>query len=186
MIPVYVNEIKTALSNKLYFSALALSLTLPDMCGSAEYPKDDVGKRYINWYDKYLGDYFSNKGGTLYDENPRLSGELVYNLRNTFLHQGVPNINSGKVKEESNQIDRFILVLGDGSVIQDASLRIQSSATDKVYMRAILVDVTFLCNCICDCANWYYENNKEKFKFDYNVVSQEELIISNTENAEEA
>lgn len=39
MIPVYVNEIKDALDNKCYFPALALALTIPDMCGIVEFPK---------------------------------------------------------------------------------------------------------------------------------------------------
>ncbi|MDE6687475.1 MAG: NUDIX hydrolase [Lachnospiraceae bacterium] len=40
----------------------------------------------------------------------------------------------------------------------------------------IVVDVTYLCNSICDCALQYYDNNQEKFKFNYNVITQEELI----------
>ncbi len=88
MIEMYVNNITCSLKDKCYFSALALALALPDMCGMAEFPTEtSVAKRYIEWFDRYLGPYF--KGGTdgLAEENPWLSGEVVYNLRNTYLHQ---------------------------------------------------------------------------------------------------
>lgn len=45
MIDIYVKDIKVSLENKAYFSALALALALPDICGSAEYPNESVAKR---------------------------------------------------------------------------------------------------------------------------------------------
>ena len=82
MVELYVNDIANALKNKSYFSALAMSLALPDICGTAEYPNEtSTAKRYIEWYNKYLGEYMSDDRG-----NPYLSGEIVYNLRN-LLHR---------------------------------------------------------------------------------------------------
>lgn len=58
MIKSYVNNIKCSLKNNCYLSALSLSLALPDICGRAEYPNESsVAKRYIDWYNKYLGAY---------------------------------------------------------------------------------------------------------------------------------
>lgn len=37
-----VHEIRMALSHELHLSALALALTLPDTCGKAEYPNEDI------------------------------------------------------------------------------------------------------------------------------------------------
>lgn len=34
-----IKDIENALRNKSYLSALALSLTLPDICGGVEYPQ---------------------------------------------------------------------------------------------------------------------------------------------------
>lgn len=59
MIPVYVNDIKRSLENKCYFSALSLTLMLPDICGMVEFPDKSVAERYMGWYDKYLGDYMA-------------------------------------------------------------------------------------------------------------------------------
>ncbi|MBQ9348422.1 MAG: hypothetical protein IJT94_13995, partial [Oscillibacter sp.] len=78
MIDIYINEIRQALKHQCYFPALALALALPDICGMAEFPHLRVTERYIAWYDKYLGQAMVRDGGA-----PYLSGEVVYNLRNT-------------------------------------------------------------------------------------------------------
>ncbi|MDE7178660.1 MAG: hypothetical protein K2O59_12690 [Lachnospiraceae bacterium] len=176
MIPVYVNDIRCALKNKCYFTALSLTLTLPDICGIAEFPNKPVSERYITWYDKYLGAYMAHGKGSLCENDPWLSGEIVYNLRNTYLHQGNPGIASDKVKEEVNQLDKFILMLGDGTVLQTATFNIEAGRKEKITFRAIIVDLTYLCDSICDCALWYYENNQEKFIFNSHVITQEEFI----------
>ena len=176
MIPIYVNDIRCALKNKCYFAALSLTLTLPDICGMAEFPNKPVSERYIAWYDKYLGAYMEHGKDSLCENDPWLSGEIVYNLRNTYLHQGNPGIASDKVKEEVNQLDKFILMLGDGTVLQTATFNIEAGRKEKITFRAIIVDVTYLCDSICDCALWYYEKNQKKFKFNFNVITQEEFI----------
>lgn len=178
MIPAYVNDIRCSLKNKCYFSALSFALTLPDICGMAEFPNKSVTERYIEWYDKYLGVYMAQGKDDLGGNNPWLSGEVIYNLRNTYLHQGSPGIASDKVREKANQLDEFILMLGDGTVFQEATLNIEvgTQETGKITYRKIIVDVTYLCSSICDCALWYYENNQEKFKFNFNVITQEEWM----------
>lgn len=84
MIPNYVDDIRRSLKNKCYFSALSLALTMPDICGMAEFPNKQVGERYVEWYDKYIGDYMAYGKDDLGGNNPWLSGEVVYNLRNTL------------------------------------------------------------------------------------------------------
>ena len=47
-----INDIKEAVANKAFQSALALALTLPDICGEIEYPTESSGrKRYAKWCD---------------------------------------------------------------------------------------------------------------------------------------
>ena len=164
MIDTYVNDIRNSLKNKCYFSALSLALTLPDICGMAEFPNKTVSERYIGWYDKNI--CVTNFG------NPYLSGEIVYNLRNTYLHQGSPNINASKVKEEANQVDKFVLYLGDGTEVYEDSFLIQ---TGSIAVRTIIIDVTWLCEILCERALTYYTENKDKFKFDFNFIEQGNL-----------
>ena len=168
MVELYVNDIENALKNKSYFSALAMSLALPDICGAAEYPNEtSTAKRYMGWYNKYLGEYMSDDSG-----NPYLSGEIVYNLRNTFLHAGSPNIDSNKIKDEANQLDRFMLILGDGTEMC-TTLFINTSI---VKLRTMIVDVTYLCETICGCSLWYYKNNTNKFHFDISIDTQDHFF----------
>ena len=171
MIDYYVNEIHTCLKNRCWFAALSLTLMLPDICGEAEYPNRPVGERYISWYDTFVGN--DMKQERMHEGQPYLSGEIVYNLRNTFFHQGKVKINPSKVKDSENQIDRFILVLGDGSVLQTMTLTVNMG---DVWYRNVMVDVSFLCTTICDAAKWYYDRNREKIEDSISAVLQEWLV----------
>lgn len=55
MIEKLIEEIDNALSHDLYFAALSLALTLPDICGRTEHPTANVTARYISWYNEYMG-----------------------------------------------------------------------------------------------------------------------------------
>ena len=57
MIEQIVKEINTCLENECFLSALGMALTLPDICGKAEYPTDGVTKRYIKWTNEYISAY---------------------------------------------------------------------------------------------------------------------------------
>ena len=174
MIPLYVNDIKNALKNNCYFSALSLALALPDICGSVEFPDKSVTERYIAWYDLYIGQFLSEDNKYDNDQSPWMSGELVYNLRNTYLHQGLPTINSSKVKEDTNRLDKFALVLGDGSFMNTLAIRAEVPNKNFSY-KIIMVDISYLCNLISDCALWFFENNKGKFSFDFTLISQNDF-----------
>lgn len=82
MVQKIVNDIRAALNNDLYFVALSTALTLPDICGKAEYPDENSSrKRYIDWYDKEIGFYEKNPHQTTDEEMSYLSGSVIYSLR---------------------------------------------------------------------------------------------------------
>ena len=55
MVQRIVDDIRAALDHDLYFAALSTALTLPDICGKAEYPNEKSSKkRYIDWYNLSL------------------------------------------------------------------------------------------------------------------------------------
>ena len=185
MVDRYIEEIYSALENKLYFPALALALTLPDICGNTEYPNESsVAKKYIGWFDKYIrpdislaGEY-TNKDGQSSSPPERmadLTGEIVYNLRNSFLHSGNAAINSSKIKDEKNLLDVFVLILDDGTHIQIASTH--SEIPCLMEINVIYIDVSYLCRIISQSALWYYKNNAEKFKFDHIAVPYEDMPV---------
>ena len=54
MIERIIKEINLSLENECYLSALGMALTLPDICGKAEYPNEkSTTKRYIEWFNTY-------------------------------------------------------------------------------------------------------------------------------------
>ena len=166
MIEIYVKDIQNALKNHSYYCALSLALTLPDICGMVEFPNKSVGERYISFYNKYIKKSESNA------QDPYSSGEVIYNLRNTYLHQGSPNIDSSKVKEKINQVDKFILSLG--KVKCEVAI---SVIAKNVAFRAISIDIVYLCEILCNGSLLYYRNNKSKFEIENNIdiVSQDPI-----------
>lgn len=169
-----IDDMNRALDANCYLAALAIALTLPDICGKAEYPSAGNTKRYIDWYNENIGQYECPPlpEGAKSDDIPYLSGEIVYNLRNSFLHQGNPNIDKKRIKQENNKIDRFSLVIqskNEFGLYSDAA-SIQSSNTGE-RTKSYRVNVRRLCFILGSAARGYYEENKEKFTFfQYDII----------------
>ena len=60
MINQLAKEIDIAIKNELCLVALNTALTLPDICGKAEFPELDSNKatkkRYVDWCNNYIDD----------------------------------------------------------------------------------------------------------------------------------
>jgi len=120
MIRNFVEDIKKARDNKAYLSALALALTMPDICGKIEYHKTsgmDDRDKYISWFNKWVYKYFeipksNNFDWNKYDELVKFNGDVCYKLRCAFLHSGNP-LNNYK-NDKGIRIDRFSLCICDG------------------------------------------------------------------------
>ena len=152
MILRIIDETEKALSHDLYFAALNLALTLPDICGKAEYPNLRTGERYK---------------------------KVVYSLRCSLLHEGNPNLQ--KNGKHPIPIDRFSLVIqseqpfriygGEGSSVL--------SSSDGTEVRSYRVNVRRLCMVLCLCAKGYYKENKDKFDFyNYELIDWDEVTAS--------
>lgn len=167
MIDQYVDNIIRSLENECYYAALALTLTLPDICGMTEYPNKDVSERYIKWCNNYI---FPDTEERQCD----LSGEAIYNLRNTFLHQGNLNILSEKITDNENRIDKFLMIVGKNAPIYEFSMRF-SIGEGKPIHRGETIDLSYLCNIICDAALDYYNMHKDAFAFNVDIIRAEEF-----------
>ena len=168
-------DVQKALNADCYFAALALALTFPDICGKAEYPSEKTTVRYGRWYDEYVGQYEEAPIGEEDVEMPYLSGEVVYSLRNSLLHQGTPNINSGRIKSQANNISHFALKLEPRNrfdIYCDRGCHISSNFSDAVTC-TYEVNVRRLCIILYRCARGYYRENKDKFNFfDCHIVEE--------------
>ena len=156
-----IEEVELNIVDRRWQSALALALTLPDICGGIAFPEivkhyrdgrvmldrqknptRDVGTQYIRWFDEYAGDYFKLSQS---DEKPYICGERCWQLRCEYLHQ-----NKGFLNDENNI--RFHLGLNCGmSVCQLESMNIQENGND------IRIDIEQFCLRMCKAAKNYYD-----------------------------
>jgi hypothetical protein len=87
----YLRDILRAANGCGAFSAIALSLALPDICGSIEYPEmngpGQVGDRYRRWCDEWA-------------RLVSVSGADCYALRCAYLHNGVDEF-SGRAAQRA-------------------------------------------------------------------------------------
>lgn len=179
MINDLIDDMNKALDNNCFLSALSLALTLPDICGKAKFPSErSTKKRYITWYDEYVGKYEQcpEYEGTM----PYLSGEVVYNLRCNFLHQGNPNLEKEKITEDCCKIDQFILETENKkefNILMDSSSSSESYCGNKKIgetHRTYTVNVRRLCFIISANAKAYYNDNKELFDFfNFSIIDKD-------------
>lgn len=170
MVNKLIEEINLALDNNLYLVVLNTALTLPDICGKAEYPELKTAERYKKWYQENIGQYEQcpdDKENKI--DFPYLSDNVVYQLRCSLLHQGNPNI-----EKEKTGIDEFTLVTEPKNqfflYFDSASLETYCNDYKKTYT----VNVRRLCFLLCKTAKVHYRNNKEKFNFfNYKIINEE-------------
>ncbi len=73
-----LSEIERALAARLYYLAIAMALTVPDICAALESPNGETtGAKYKAWYNANLADKY-----------PRITDADCYSLRCGVLHQG--------------------------------------------------------------------------------------------------
>ena len=171
MVKQLINEINLCLANECYFSALTMSLMLPDICSRAEFPnlEKKVGKRYKRWFDRHIGKWERSpkvKGVSM----PCLTGEVVYSLRCSMLHQGTPNITKGNIKNPNCRIDDFVLVIEkekEFNLYVDSAGIYEKELPDGTIevTRRYRVNVRRLCMILTRCAEGYYNEFPEKFDF---------------------
>lgn len=154
-----INEIKSALNSELYNCALALSLTIPDVCGKVEYPNEKNKLRYINWFHKHAEKYFTVLATKLPEEKiveyKWLTAEECYALRCSVLHAGdydVEGIKLNQIHIHAHKRER-----------ENYSHTIR----DSKYIDADVID---LCEKLCLAAEEYYNSIEDKVRFDLDEV----------------
>ena len=183
-----IEDMNRALDHDCYFAALAIALMLPDICGKAKYPKAKVGDRYIDWYDEYVGQYEKcpkNVENPEDVEMPYLSGEVVYSLRGSLLHQGNPNLENAKIKDAACKLDRFTFLIqkkNEFDLYSDFA-RVTRQAVDLERMeeteRCYEVNIRRFCLVLSLCASAYYKEFPEQFDFfNYDIVDLDELYAN--------
>ncbi|AQQ55019.1 hypothetical protein [Planococcus lenghuensis] len=151
-----IEDIKQALENRNYLSALALALTIPDICGKVEYP--EFKYKYSTWFNERVSQYYADDTGWTGDDlkavNPFFTGEMCWHLRCAFLHAGNTDVDPWGEKEDDDFVYTYKLGLSLGGVDSFGS-----SWTDALSMdtkgtktKSVRIDVEKLCQSICAAA----------------------------------
>lgn len=167
-----VNEIRKAIKYKCYLPAMALALTLPDICGEIEYPEEHaVGKRYKAWFDKWVSSSYECPGGMTVDnkrtEIPYFTGKMCYDLRCAFLHSGNSHIKDfGEIEDaDYNYTYHFELLVNGSDSFGQQWMEPQPYNTKICKDRIVRINVELLCENLCCSAEKYYNSKpKELFK----------------------
>lgn len=169
MVNRIIEEIQKSLKQENYLAALTMALTLPDICGKAAEPSLGTGARYKKWYKDNVVLHEKTSDPHEADmpycgaDMPYLSEEVIYQLRNSMLHQGNPNVDAKSIREEQCKIDQFVLFVDDP---YDSGLSTVSYGKRlKITNRKLEVNLVLTCNRICNAAKEYYERNTKRFDF---------------------
>lgn len=173
MIEHLITEIKSCLKNNLQIAALTMALTLPDTCGKVYCPNGRNRERYVCWYNNHVTASKKNLIGFDDTDGFLTSGEVVYKLRCAMLHESNPVV-CGTAEE----ITKFSLIWRSVSSASWSAIEscTQVDEEGKIISKTLFVDVVSLCQDICDAALKYYLENKDKFSFDYRIVSTTDSV----------
>lgn len=152
-IQAIINEIQKCIDNDATMGALFLALTIPDICGKVLYSEltgnKNSSKRYIKWFDRYIGDYEQSplaKEDPVWSEMPYMNGKICYKLRCALLHAG--NDDLGK----EIGIDEFALAFGKNAILGSSGIQQEikhmSDGTERIgpKVKSLEVNVVELCN----------------------------------------
>lgn len=177
-----IKDIKIALNNKSYLSALALSLTLPDICGQIEYPElkkkngeRNIGKQYAAWFNNWVNQYFADNTGWTEDgskaKDPYFTGEMCYHLRCSFLHAGNSDIKNWGDKEDADfhYSYEFELAVGGADKTGLSWVNPTNNNSKILKTKIVRVNIDKLCECICLSAEEYYREKDPNIFKDHNI-----------------
>lgn len=157
-----IEEIKTAIENKTYRVALALALTLPDICCQVEnkLKADENANRsmYINWVNKHMDNQafqFPLHGFDVQTFN----GEMCYSLRCKILHNGNSSVKNLRL---GVRVDEFVLTYPNENNYFHGYKYVELSDGKKV----TYIGIDYLCEMLCDAAENFYQDCSNKSDFE--------------------
>jgi hypothetical protein len=150
-----LDSIKKSLENENWYSSLVMALIVPDICGKLEDDNKRSSKRYPEWFEKYLGNKYTNF----------LSGNDCYALRCSFLHEGSGDTEKQKAKEVLDHIV-FIPRGGHCNMLSDCYF-----GDSKYDGKSILQLSTFqFCQDIIDATNKWLNDVRDNETIQKNIT----------------
>lgn len=167
-----INDLRKAIRCECWFSALALALTFPDICGKVEFERDG----YSQWFDKYIAEkYYSNfnESGVIF------KGIDCYKLRCAFLHAGNLNLQERDKKSEIDRFELSVTPLSQNGYIVESHGKIIDE-NERIIEKRVRLDICKLCEAIYKETDKFYKENKEKFQVKYANKEKQAVVINLT------
>ena len=107
-----IKEIERAIGGGYYYCALALALTIPDICGQVYSPElsrtQNSGDRYAKWFNEFVAQIYLKEPNLKFPNGTSITfnGYACYLLRCTYLHSGNYDL---KTKNKNINIKEFRL-----------------------------------------------------------------------------
>lgn len=156
-----IRDIRDALRNGTYYCALALALTLPDICCQVENGLADSENSnrtmYISWVNKNVQfDAFHSPFPGF--ERQTFTGDMCYSLRCKVLHNGNTEV---KNKNLGVNVDKLILTRPNEENHYCGYKYVEDSKGDAISY----IGIDYLCERLCAAAELFYNNWKNKEDF---------------------
>jgi hypothetical protein len=159
----FTDAVERALTTQNWYAALAMSLTLPDICSKLETPSAAGSqKRYSDWFDQYLAGRYQSRIGPRRELHTFLSGADCYALRCSYLHEGTGNTEGQRARQA---LDHFHFVAPRNG------WTIHLNQRDSV----LQLQVDIFCRDVCD-AVLQWENEMVSKRRDV-VDAKESLLV---------
>lgn len=164
-----IESIRDAYKAGFYEPALALALTIPDICAKVEHPAEEsVTRRYIDWCNAHIFTDHST------DTDVSFAGAALYQLRCHFLHNGDSEIfkNNGRTWTQVafREFDLMEPKDGSGTELMFKIMTFKDTDTGEITYKAKM-NLRYIIDIICDCAEEFYDSWLNKNDFDDHVVN---------------
>jgi hypothetical protein len=147
-ITAILREIERAIDAKLYYLAIAVALSVPDICGCLEFDpksrKTSNIKTYAPWCDDNIGPRFANLSGT---DLWYMRCGVVHS--GTFAHHKVPFGRVIFLTPDFSQFKAHDVILTVAPGIEFGGISVE---TLHVSGKILYMDVLKFCNTIMECA----------------------------------
>jgi hypothetical protein len=152
----FVKAVRDAILHENWTAALIATLVLPDICGWLETPKEQAGKRYQRWAEKWVQPKYSSAPSTIW-----LSAGDLYALRCAITHNGSTDIATQRAR---NVLDDFIFVAPMPGIHVHCN----------VFDSALQLQVDVFCHDMCvSVEEWLAQA-----RLDPNLVQREKKLVS--------
>lgn len=151
-----LGDIERAIEAKIWYAALAVSLSLPDVCSLLELPAEQSWSKdwkYAGWFDRNLPNYL-----------PLFSGQDCYRLRGGILH-------NAKIRKDESRWDYIALTTSDSPMRMHLCVSRNNGGTKE---SALTLDIEIFCQDIVAATRKWYEQKSA----DENVKSNLPYVIS--------